>query len=1423
MISKSKTIILILIMSFAMVLPIQALSLDLEEKENEKIMPLEQPNGIKSPEIKKMDESSIEQNLSVNAPPSTSINNGSWYYGGAISVGERHYYVLENVPVNSAKYMIQGFETAPASQNLDVYVKFGALPSTTSYDYKSTTSNQYEIIEVEVPKDDEYGNLYIMIYCFSGSGYEWVYAHYVSDTNGCYRSADYKTRPTYGSPTSLTGTVDSTDKNDFYQVYFYSGQMIQLDFEVTTVGSSYVDMYLYDEDYTQLAYDDWGNELDIDYNITIRYSGYYYIRFRNMDSQKHTYTGYIRDLNWDTNNHFDDAGLIYNGSGNMNVNDINDYFFLWVDSGEHISITITIDEPLDTPYYDAFLYAGTSTPINDQFVKYDAGGKTLTIDYYCGEYATSEISPGTQNKVYLQIWNAALDAGRPDVTSDYTISYTRSFDATNDQMSTAQPFTHWGNNDSVPKYDDLNGEADVNDWFKITTKKGYTINIAVNNTDPIGNPWLDGYLYDDSGNLLTLDSSFNITITYTASYTGDYYFRIYEAPAAYVYGSYVGPSAYSWYIYTSAYDGNDNFTTAQYVTPSAVIGSQVSSVDVDDFYQFEVPSGYQIELSGVSNPTDVHLYLYDQDEVELDADINSPWDIKYQHRGINTETYYARVYNQGGYDPASYNLNITLAKIDPDGEMADATALFISTGGNETGSDTIGGTDINDYYSFGGLSGDKILIRLTGPNGILGQLVEDDGFGNPVVLAGGQVSSGNPLILEYFPNNFYPGSNFYLRVYSPDGVPSGSYNFNITRIEFDVEDGYWTYSNELESGESVTINDSLSSTDTNDWYHFYLRSGERLDITLSSTMPDPHVGFILFIGFYSVTENTGQTLHTNYTNYDWARYEVWIQIVNEAKVPGDYTLEVDFTLIDIDDNGAPENAEELPLGSNQVDELELTDINDIYSTEVRSGYNLTVKFTATGFGGLPLYCIFLDEDGFAFTALASTTGSVTYTNPNLEAETIYVQFYNYAPLVYPGNESQCYGEYSWNATLVNDDPDGDFNKATPLTGPTTIINDQLFANTSFFDYNLSDINDFYEITLGQGDVLSLSITITGVSDPWFSVYIYDEEKNVVESATGADIYELIFNVGANAGLYYIRIYNTALDEGDYSMALSISTDTDSYFGGANPITPGPQTPDSMSDVDISDFFSIDLALGWRVKVNASLTGTSPDVDLLAYDPDQLSVVGDFVGTNYLEIEFTAEKAGTFYFEFVNNNGTLVDYDWWVDVYEDENGVFDTATPLGEGDLNDGVQPLDKFDYFNIEGIAGTSFTITANLPSGLDLKLYLYNSTQELIDADTSGPGLAITYVPSADETFFILFANPTGDSGDYSFSISGVGTPTEPTTPGSTPPTTGEPGFFSQELLGLPMWLWIAIGGGVLLLIIVIVIIAVAVSKKKKKSARIR
>ncbi|MBD3190254.1 MAG: hypothetical protein GF308_06405 [Candidatus Heimdallarchaeota archaeon] len=1419
---KLKTIFLVLILGLAVFLPVYSKSYSLAWQGTAPIEEASSKNfeDSTSPNMMPKDQSSEDQIMEPDiAIIPTPLTNASWYYGGAIAAGQKHYYVLENVPFNSAKYKIQGYEWNPASQNIDVYVKFGEVPTTSDYDYKASTSAQFETVDVVIPKDDEYGDMYIMIYCVSGSGYESTWAHYVSDGNGCWRTADYIATPHFNDPPkTINDHVDATDLNDFFKVYLYSGQKFTIDAE--TIGLTYgVECYFYDEDHNLIASDTSGIWIDITYFITAFETMYYYIQFRNIGSTTHGYTADLTDDHVDNNNRYDDAkkysAFNISGTGvtnDMNTNDVNDYWYFRADSGQKISITITIDDTLDSPYYDAYLYS-TSNPINDDYVKYDSVGTTLTITYYCPEYYTSEVH-GHGNLIYLRIWNAALHYGVPDVTSHYTISLTRSYDEANDRMSTAPSYTVWGNN-STPKYGDLTGEADNNDWFKISTKTGYTIKINFNASSAVPNPYLDGYLYDDSGALLMIDSNFNISITYTARYDGDYYFRLYEAAASYYYGSYIGSATYDWYIYTSAFDGNDNFTTAEYKEPPITILSTVSSADPDDFYQFEVPSGYEIELSGICNP-DVQLSLYDHTEAELAFDGTSPWSITYHHTGLSTETFYAGVHNIAMHPAVDYELTISLNKIDPDGdgEMADATYVSLSPGDSDDGSDSIGGIDINDYYSFDSCSGDKILITVDGPDDLVTRIVKEDSSGNELTLVE-EVIAGDPVTLEYFPNDFYPGDIYYLRVSAPDGVPSGSYDWNITRVEFDIEDGYMSYSEELESGMSLTIDGELSDTDTNDWFAIKLRSGERIDIDLASTMPAPHVGFTLLAGFYWEQLDNGTALHANYTNLDGFSMWVYIQVVNEAKVPGDYTLEISLMLIDDDNNGAPEIAENMPYDSNEVDELGIDDINDFYGIEINSGYNLTVQFNAYGFSGLPVFCALYDEAGTLVYLIVNTFGTLTFTNPEFEPFIGYVQFYNIAPLV-GYNASASEGEYHWNATLVNDDPDGDFNKAITLTGPTEIVNDHMFANITFPSYNLSDINDFYKIDLDLGDVLSLSVSISGVTDPWFEVYVYDSSYNIVASATGSDAYDLIFNVGDQAGTYYIRLYNRALKGGDYTMAVSVSEDSDSYMGGATPVTPGPQTPDSMSDVDISDFYSIELQPGWRMKVNASVTGTTPDVDLRIYDPDELSVIADPIGTNYLEVEFSATKNGTYYIEFYNTGGTTVNYDWWIEVYEDENGVFATATSVGVGDINDDVQELDKFDYFTFAGIAGEEFTITCTLPGGLALEMYLYNSTEGLIDADTTPPGLALTYVPSSDETFYLLIANPTGDTGSYTFTVTGTVTSPGPTaTP--TGPTGGFFDFLNNEWLGLPIWVWIAIGAGALVVIIITTVVIVVVRKRRR------
>ncbi|MFX0115966.1 MAG: hypothetical protein ACFFB3_15555, partial [Candidatus Hodarchaeota archaeon] len=1019
------------------------------------------------------------------------------------------------LPFDSARYYLRLYEYAgdAATMNVDMYIRWNAYPSLTSYDFKATTSNWFETYENTIPDDNEYGWMYILVRCTWGAGHYRLNGYYQDDGNGAWRNADSRPTPEYGVQNSLSGSLGFTDTYDFYKVYLYSGQVLYLNFAVT--GGSNARVYIYSPTRQWLAWD-LGSSLVTYYRVTSFYGGWYYFFFYNPDYDTYSYTGYYTNSTPDLNNRYEDATTLVDGvnNGSMSWTDYNDYGWFWADSGEEITIDIAITGTLSSYGYLFLLYT-TSEPTGSNYFKwvYAGGvfGNSKTIEYYCGEYPTSEVEPGTRTKIYIRVWNRVRHYGGSDPSSTYTITISRNVypKESNDRMSGAQDFTYWyngaGTNSTNPSdytSGHLGGENDVNDWFRIPATPGYTIDLAFNSSGTPA-PYLDGYLVNSTGHVVKADTSYNITIKHTIpmTYGGSYYwFRLYERAAAYSYGSYTGTSDYDWYIYTSAYDFNDNFTTADELTPpETVYGIIADPYDTNDYYKVEVPSGYNVTgwlFGSISHLQNLKLYLYDASETEVDSDqyISVAPKVEAQNKNLDTQTYYLRV-EKTATGSFEYTLKVQLEKLENDDDMAGATVQSIGIGENATGSDSMDTNDINDYYSFAALSGDLLLVNVTGADDLVVRLVMNSTNGEVVLVE--ETVSGGSAAFEYYPHAFYPASTYYLRICNPNGAASGAYSWNITRVEYDTEDGYMLYSSELESGESTSVSDSLSASDTNDWYLIWVRTGEELEIELTSTLSDPHAGFELITFLHSEIQDNGTTVSTVFNNTLPVKLPVYIEVVNEAGGNGTYTLDITVGAIDSDSNGLPGNAPTLPLDTNTANELAFDDIVDLYAVEIRSGYNLTISFeldSLENFTGRDLGCLILDENLLPLEWIyANESGVVTYSNPNLNPVNGYVQFYNIAPWL-GLNSTESYGKFTWNATLINDDPDGDFHKATALSGPTAIENNELFANITYPSYNLSDINDFYKVSLAQGGVLSISVTTSGVSDPWFGIYVYNASE-----------------------------------------------------------------------------------------------------------------------------------------------------------------------------------------------------------------------------------------------------------------------------------------------------------------------------------------
>ncbi|MGB9636171.1 MAG: PPC domain-containing protein, partial [Thermoplasmata archaeon] len=97
-------------------------------------------------------------------PDSSQLTDGVAKTGTLNATGAKAYYYI-TIPTGNSQLKIE--LTGPSGTDFDLYVKLGAMPTTSSYDYRSIGSTSTETITINSPAG---GTWYIMIYSYSGSG-----------------------------------------------------------------------------------------------------------------------------------------------------------------------------------------------------------------------------------------------------------------------------------------------------------------------------------------------------------------------------------------------------------------------------------------------------------------------------------------------------------------------------------------------------------------------------------------------------------------------------------------------------------------------------------------------------------------------------------------------------------------------------------------------------------------------------------------------------------------------------------------------------------------------------------------------------------------------------------------------------------------------------------------------------------------------------------------------------------------------------------------------------------------------------------------------------------------------------------------------------------------------------------------------------
>jgi len=185
------------------------------------------------------------------------------------------------------------------SGDCDLYVKHGAQPTTSSYDYRPYLNGNDETVTVSNPAS---GDWYIMLHGYAAYSGMSLKATYTGGGGGSMTESEYNGSMSYadvisGTPTSITAYMGSSSDVDYFRLTLPAGKTVTVDMDVPS-GKDY-DIKLYNSSGTRLAISQngTGQSEHMTYTNSGSYSMYVYIKVYSYSGYSSS-TPYTVDVSW---------------------------------------------------------------------------------------------------------------------------------------------------------------------------------------------------------------------------------------------------------------------------------------------------------------------------------------------------------------------------------------------------------------------------------------------------------------------------------------------------------------------------------------------------------------------------------------------------------------------------------------------------------------------------------------------------------------------------------------------------------------------------------------------------------------------------------------------------------------------------------------------------------------------------------------------------------------------------------------------------------------------------------------------------------------------------------------------------------------------------------------------------------------------
>lgn len=865
------------------------------------------------------------------------------------------------------------------------------------------------------------------------------------------------------------------------------------------------------------------------------------------------------------------------------------------------------------------------------------------------------------------------------------------------------------------------GGSDRNDYYRFSLTQSTAINLSLSNLSADA----DVQLLDSTGTVITSSvqggTAEESILRRLAA--GSYFVRVYP----------FGNATTNYNLRISVDGAGDSLTAARNLGVFSGEGEftdRIGDGDGNDYYRFTI-----------SQNSDFSLAL---DQLDADADVqllNSTGQVITSSRrgGSNAEsirrtlapgTYYARVY-PFGTAATDYRLQLN---VDGAGNSLATAQNLGSISTLTTLNDFVGQSDTNDFYRFDLAQSRDINLSLSNLAADADlQLLNSAGQ----VLAS-SVRSGSSS--ESISRSLAAG-RYYARVYPFGTTTNTSYRLQLNPDGAGNSLATARAVGQLAAG-TTTFNDSVDSSDPNDFYRFSLGQASDLGVDLTGLSADADLQFLDSAGaVITSSRRSGSSSEQLRLSLDAGTYYTRVYPFNGATT--DYNLQ--FT---VDQAGnsltAARNLGVLSGTQTFSDAVDSSDQNDYYRFELSNSSNFSLSLNG------------LSED--ADVQLLNSAGQVItssrLSNANSESIERFLNSGTYYVRVYPFNTAETNYQLALTADAAGNSL-GDARNLGVFSG-----------NIAFNDFvGASDSNDFYRFQLSQASDFSLALSgLAADAD----VQLLNASGQVISSSTRGGTSSESLNQVLNQGTYYIRVYPFAGSSTNYRLHLS-STALAPVDNAGNRLevarnlgvlSGNRSFQDFVGSSDTNDFYRFEL--NQNSDFSLALTGLTADADVQLLNSSGQVITGSY-GSGSSSEDLTRQlTAGTYYlrvYPYAGSTNYNLNLSATAVVRPDRAGNSLTSArnigTLGSSQsFQDFVGAIDTNDYYRFNLSQDSDFNLAlTGLSSDADVQLL--NSRGELIQGSYGERNLSESIEQRLNAGQYYIRVYPFSGNTDYELAVS--------------------------------------------------------------------